>query len=352
LLESEIDSLNKLNVDVQKNLFISRKAHMILPTHRVLDAANEHSKGCLKIGSTLKGIGPVYTDKTARCGLRMGDISSHKFISRYRVIKDVHLKLIENTGFDISSHRIDSFTFEEYEKKWLEAVNKLKAYQYIDSEYYINKALENNKSILAEGAQGTMLDVDFGTYPFVTSSNTISAGVCTGLGVGPHAIGKVFGIVKAYCTRVGSGPFPTELHDETGIRLRDTGKEFGSTTGRARRCGWLDLVALKYSIMLNNVTEIFMTKADVMDGFDIVRICTGYKKDGKVFDYIPFDITECNYIPDYIEFKGWDKLDIIKDFKSLPKELKTYIDYLEKETKVPVTIVSTGADRNQILIKE
>lgn len=352
VLVSEIEELNKLNIDVQKNLFISKKAHLILPTHRVLDAASECSKGSLKIGSTLKGIGPVYTDKTARCGLRAGDISSEKFINKYKAISDMHLALIKNYGFDIATHKIDGISFSEYEDKWMEAIEKITDLQYIDSEYFINKAIENNLAILAEGAQGTMLDVDFGTYPFVTSSNTISAAVCTGLGIGPHRIGKVFGIVKAYCTRVGSGPFPTELHDDIGNKLREAGNEYGSTTGRPRRCGWLDLVALKYSIMLNNVTEIFLTKADVMSGLESVKACTGYLTNlDRVIDFLPYDMCESLLIPDYKDFKGWGKLQNIKSFADIPAELKKYIGFIEKETKVPVTIVSTGADRNQILIK-
>ncbi len=352
LLLAEIENLNKLNVDVKKNLFISRKAHLILPTHRVIDAASEHFKGCLKIGSTLKGIGPVYTDKTARNGLRIGDIESGKFIDKYTNVKEVHLSMIKSLGFDITSHLIDGFSFTEYEQKWLQAIQKISSLQFIDSEYFINKAINDNKSILAEGAQGTMLDVDFGTYPFVTSSNTVSAAVCTGLGIGPHKIGKVFGIAKAYCTRVGSGPFPTELNDESGKTLREKGNEFGSTTGRPRRCGWLDLIALKYSIMLNNVTEIFLTKADVMSGFDKVNVCTGYLNNkNKNIDYFPFDICENEYNPSYKELKGWGRLESVREFKSIPSELSQYINFVENETKVPITIVSTGPDREQILIK-
>ena len=350
-LISEIENLNKLNVDVKKNLFISKKAHLILPTHRVMDAALELSKGCQKIGSTLKGIGPVYTDKIARCGVRIGDISMQNFRSRYNGFKEIHLNTIKNYGFDIANHKIEGNEFSVYEQMWLEAIEKLKNYNFIDSEYFINKALNDNKSVLAEGAQGTMLDIDFGTYPFVTSSNTVSSGACTGLGIGPHKIGKVFGIVKAYCTRVGSGPFPTELNDNYGEMLREKGKEFGSTTGRPRRCGWLDLIALKYSIMLNSVSEIFLTKADVMSDFDKASICTEYENHGQKIDYIPYEICESKVKPLYNEFNGWGTLNNIKTFDGLPKELLNYISFIEKETNVPVTIVSTGADREQILIK-
>ena len=351
MLMSEIEELQKINVDVKKNLFISKKAHIILPTHRVMDAALEHSKGCNKIGSTLKGIGPVYTDKIARCGVRIGDIALKNFKSRYDGFKAIHLNEIRNFGFDISGHKIDGYSFSDYEQKWFEAVEKLKDYNFIDSEYYINKALSENKSILAEGAQGTMLDIDFGTYPFVTSSNTVSAAVCTGLGIGPHKIGKIFGIVKAYCTRVGSGPFPTELIDKNGERLREIGKEFGSTTGRPRRCGWLDLIALRYSIMLNSVSEIFLTKADVMSDFENVSICTEYETDNQKIDYIPYEICESRVNPLYNEFQGWGSLKNAKTFANLPQELLSYISFIEKETSVPITIVSTGPDREQILEK-
>jgi adenylosuccinate synthase len=350
VLMSEIETLFKINVDVKKNLYISKKAHLIFPTHRVIDAALELSKGCQKIGSTLKGIGPVYTDKIARCGVRIGDIAMQNFKSRYNAFKEIHLNVIRNYGFDIGSHKIDGYSFNDYEQKWLESVEKLKGFKFIDSEYYINKAISENKSVLAEGAQGTMLDIDFGTYPFVTSSNTVSSAVCTGLGIGPHKIGKVFGIVKAYCTRVGSGPFPTELSDSNGEKLREIGKEFGSTTGRPRRCGWMDLIALKYSIMLNSVSEIFLTKADVMSGFEKVSICTAYENHNQTIDFIPYEICESRVKPLYKEFNGWGNLKNVKTFAGLPQELLNYISFIEKETNVPVTIVSTGPDREQILI--
>ena len=332
-LMAEIEHLGTLNVNVKKNLLISKKAHLILPSHRTLDAAMESAKGCNKIGSTLKGIGPVYTDKVARCGLRTGDINSTNFKVKYNSIKETHLNIIKNYGFDISEHKIEGQSFQEYEIKWFDAINKLSKLNFIDSEYYINKALSENKSVLAEGAQGTMLDVDFGTYPFVTSSNTISAAVCTGIGIGPHKIGKVFGIVKAYCTRVGGGPFPTELEDENGKKLREIGNEFGSTTGRPRRCGWLDLIALKYSIMLNNVTEIFLTKADVMSDFETIKVCTNYNHREKLIDFIPFEICEEAVLPHYKDIKGWENLKQIKSFSTIPDELSKYIKFIEEENK-------------------
>jgi adenylosuccinate synthase len=351
VLVNEINKLANLNVDVNKNLLISRKAHLILPTHRLLDAAIEFSKGCSKIGSTLKGIGPVYTDKAARCGIRIGDINFPAFNIKYKDAKEVHLNMVRHYGFDYNSFKIDNLPLDDYENLWFDSIAKLKNLKLIDSEYFINQAIRENKAILAEGAQGTMLDLDFGTYPFVTSSNTVSSAVCTGLGIGPRVIGKVFGIVKAYCTRVGSGPFPTELEDETGNKLRDIGREFGSTTGRARRCGWLDLVALNYSVMLNSVSEIFLTKADVMSGFENIKVCTGYIHKDNIINHLPFDICEEKISPVYKQMKGWSDLNYANTFSRLPIEMNDFINFIELQTGVPVTIVSTGPDRQQILIK-
>jgi len=352
IFRKEIDKLTGRNVDARKNLLISRKAHLILPSHRLLDAANEASKGNLKIGSNLKGIGPAYTDKTSRNGIRIGDIEKANFRDIYESLKEKHLELVRNLCFDFVNYKIDGDLFEVYEAKWFEAIEAMKAFTFNDSEIFINDKQKDNKTILAEGAQGTMLDIDFGTYPFVTSSNTICAGVCTGLGISPKAIGEVYGIFKAYCTRVGSGPFPTELFDATGEALRKTGNEFGSTTGRPRRCGWLDMPALKYSIMLNGTTQLIMMKADVLNAFPVIKICTHYLYKGKRMDYIPYEIKPGELTPVYSEMKGWNtSLDNIASFASLPSELKDYIAYIEKEVKVPVTFISTGPDRKQIIKK-
>ena len=352
IFQKEIVKLNERNVDATKNLLLSRKAHLILPSHRLLDAANEASKGNLKIGSTLKGIGPAYTDKTARNGIRVGDIEKTDFREIYESLKQKHLELVRNLCFDYITYKIDGDLFETYESKWFEAIEGMKAFPFIDSEIFINDKLKYDKTILAEGAQGSMLDIDFGTYPFVTSSNTICAGVCTGLGISPKAIGEVYGIFKAYCTRVGSGPFPTELFDENGERLRKIGNEFGSTTGRPRRCGWLDIPALKYSIMLNGVSQLIMMKADVLNSFSKINICTHYLYKGKRLDYIPYEIKPGELTPVYSEMKGWNtSLDNITSFASLPTELKDYIAYIEKEVNVPVTFISTGPDRKQIIKK-
>lgn len=342
VFKKEIEALKNRNTDLQ-NLFISRKAHLILPTHRLLDAASEASKGVSKIGSTLKGIGPTYMDKTGRNGLRVGDIFTADFKDRYNHLLEKHLKLLSQYDYLVD--------YEEEEKKWFEAVDLLRSFTVIDSEYEINRYLSENKSILAEGAQGTMLDIDFGSYPFVTSSNTVCAGACTGLGVAPSRIGKVYGIVKAYCTRVGSGPFPTELLDETGELLRKNGNEFGSTTGRPRRCGWLDLPALKYSIMINGVTDLIMTKADVLSGFDTIKVCTHYKVDGNLTDRVLFDVN-AEIEPVYKEVKGWPQ-DITNDssFESLPAELKDYISLIEKETGLPFYIISVSPDREKTIIR-
>jgi adenylosuccinate synthase len=335
----EIESLEALNIDLTKNLWISNKTHLILPTHRVLDAASEAAKGKSKIGSTLKGIGPTYMDKTGRNGLRVGDIESN-FKKKYETLKAKHMQLLRQYDYE--------FKLED-EEKFFEAIEVIRKFTRIDTEYEINRFMEQGKSILAEGAQGTLLDIDFGSYPFVTSSNTICAGACIGMGIAPTAIGEVFGIFKAYCTRVGSGPFPSELMDEDGIKLRDIGKEFGSTTGRPRRCGWLDLVALKYSLMLNGVTQLIMTKTDVLDTFDTIKIATAYSVNGELSDQMPFDL-EADIKPVFTELPGWNTdLTGIRSKEQFPSELKDYITFLEKELQVPVKYVSVGPDREQII---
>ncbi|MBI9060569.1 MAG: adenylosuccinate synthase [Marinilabiliaceae bacterium] len=338
----EIDQLKEKGFDITGNLHISKKAHLILPTHRILDAASEASKGKTKIGSTLKGIGPTYMDKTGRNGMRVGDIL-HNFEEKYEALKEKHIKLLQMYDFE--------YDIEKFEEGLKEGIETLKSCILIDSEHEINKYLRNGKSILAEGAQGTLLDIDFGSYPFVTSSNTICAGACTGMGIAPTKIGEVFGIFKAYCTRVGSGPFPTELFDETGDALRKAGNEFGSTTGRPRRCGWVDLVALKYSVMINGVTQLIMTKGDVLSGFETIKVATGYKMNGQVTEEFPFELTD-DVEPVYTELPGWKQdLTGVKSEAQFPQELKDYIAYLEKELEVPITIVSVGPDRDQTIVR-
>jgi adenylosuccinate synthase len=341
IFTEEIEALVKMGVDIRKNLWISKKAHLILPTHRSLDAAQEAAKGKSKIGSTLKGIGPTYVDKTGRNGLRVGDILLPSFTEKYNTLKAKHFEMLKQLNFEAD--------IQKQEELWMKGIEVLRSFKLIDSEYEINQFLENQKAVLAEGAQGTLLDVDFGSYPFVTSSNTICAGACTGLGIAPTKIGNVYGIVKAYCTRVGSGPFPTELFDKTGEFLREVGHEFGATTGRPRRCGWLDLVALKYSVMINGVTHIILTKADVLSGLDTLKVCTAYKFNGEVSDRFPYDLND-TVEPVYTEVKGW-KSDLtgIKTYNELPQELKDYISFIEKETGVPVSIVSVGPDREQTI---
>lgn len=343
ILQDEISKIEALGIDITGRLIISKRAHLILPTHRALDAASEASKGKAKIGSTLKGIGPCYMDKTGRNGLRFGDILLPEFEQKYLALKQKHQQLL--------SHYKDfsMFNTDDYEQKWFEAVNALRRFPFVDTEFLVNRELDAGTPILAEGAQGSLLDVEFGSYPFVTSSNTLAAGVCSGLGVAPSRIGKVYGIFKAYCTRVGSGPFPTELFDETGEALRSIGKEFGATTGRPRRCGWLDMVALKYAVMMSGVTDLIMMKSDVMDGFDTVKVATSYIVNGKETDEYPYD-GGTNAQPVYTEFKGW-KQDIsgIRSFDALPAELKDYIAFIEKETGCPVRIVSVGPDREAII---
>ena len=345
ILKKEIDALVEMGVDVNKKMFISKKAHLILPTHRLIDAASEKAKGKEKIGSTLKGIGPTYMDKTGRNGLRVGDLFLPDFQERYNKLVKKHKQLLKFYDFD--------YNLEELEEDFKKGVELLKSLTVIDSEHYINNAINNGKTVLAEGAQGTLLDVDFGSYPFVTSSNTTAAGTCTGLGIAPNKVGEVFGIFKAYCTRVGSGPFPTELHDEVGEELRKAGHEFGVTTGRPRRCGWIDLPALKYAIMINGVTQLIMMKADVLDGFDTIQVCTHYDIDGKRIDYMPYDIVSTEVTPVYKEVKGW-KTDLTKLslIDQIPSELNDYVEYLEQELNVPITIVSVGPDRKQTLMRE
>ncbi|MEE4117378.1 MAG: adenylosuccinate synthase [Marinilabiliaceae bacterium] len=341
VFKKEIDTLKKEVPDIAEKLCISSKAHLILPTHRILDTAYEKAKGSSKIGSTLKGIGPAYTDKTSRNGLRVGDILKENYKDLYDNHVKIHLDVLKN--YDLE------FSLSEYEEGWFEGIEEIQKFRIINSEYYINRQLSDNKRILAEGAQGTMLDIDFGSYPFVTSSNTVSAGACTGMGVSPRSIGEIFGIFKAYCTRVGSGPFPSEQENETGQKLRDQGFEYGSTTGRPRRTGWLDLPALKYSCMINGVTRLFMTKADVLSGFDKIRICTSYINNGEKTEEVPFDHNSIGEA-DYIEIKGWkEDISSIREYDKLPSSLKEYILIIEKETGLPVTIVSVGPDRDQTI---
>lgn len=349
ILMEEVKSLTGKGISVTKNLKISKKAHLILPTHRLLDAVQEQKKGAGKIGSTLKGIGPTYTDKISRIGLRIGEITSHNFKEQYETLKAAHIKTANDFCFDLSAFRFDGKTLEEYEKLWFAAIEQLKFFDFIDSEIFVNQMLAQGKSILAEGAQGSLLDVDFGSYPFVTSSNTTIAGVCSGLGVAPCKINRVYGIVKAYCTRVGSGPFPTELFDETGEKLRQQGGEFGSTTGRARRCGWLDLPALKYSIMLNGVTDLIITKPDVMNNFETIFVCTKYEQEGESYDIMPYN---CEGVTPILEkHEGWNS-DLNKaSFDALPEKFKNYVAYIEEQTGVKISIVSTGSDRLQTLFR-
>jgi len=346
----EVDKLAEAGIEAKENLLISTRAHLILPTHRLLDAASETKKGLAKIGSTLKGIGPTYTDKFARNGLRVGDMNEKNFIERYRALKGMHLQTIDSYSVDLAGITFDGLQFEEYEEKWFEAIDRMRSFRMVEGEQFLNKSLDEGKSVLAEGAQGSLLDVDFGSYPFVTSSNTIAAGVCCGLGISPHRVGKIYGVFKAYCTRVGSGPFPTELKDEAGSILRCNGNEFGSTTGRPRRCGWLDFPALKYSIMLNGVDTLIMMKADVLNTFNKIQICRKYKLDGKVTEDFPFALSDDSLEPDYQELDGWNcSLDGIQSFDNLPVKLSEYIRFIEKETGIPVKMVSIGPDRLQTL---
>lgn len=345
ILRNELKNLEAEGIDYKKSLLISRKAHLILPTHRLIDAASEKSKGKNKIGSTLKGIGPTYMDKTGRNGFRVGDLEAENWIEKYSELKSKHKRLID--FFNVSLE----YDFEELEKEFFESIKSLKSLNFIDSEEYIYQEQNKGSSILAEGAQGSLLDVDFGTYPFVTSSNTTAAGACTGLGISPNSIKEVFGIFKAYTTRVGSGPFPTELFDSNGERMGKVGNEFGATTGRPRRCGWLDLVALRYSCQINGVTKLMMMKSDVLSGFKSIKVCTSYEYKGKKIRYMPYDINDNSLKPIYDEFEGWENdITKINDFDKLPMNLKKYISYLEKELNIPITIISVGPDRLQTII--
>ena len=352
IFRQEIEALTEKGVDATQNLYISKKAHLILPSHRMMDAANEHAKGNMKIGSTLKGIGPAYTDKIARCGLRVGDLLYGDFRESYTLLKEQHVRQAQTLGFDIASFRIDGMSLDEYEKVWMESLDTLRKFRFVNSEYFINQCLKENKKVLAEGAQAMMLDIDFGTYPFVTSSNTITAGVCTGLGVAPSAIGKVMGITKAYCTRVGAGPFPTELFDETGHQLCEIGHEYGATTGRPRRCGWIDLPALRYACMINGVTELYVTKPDVMNDFDIVNMCTRYEIDGQRTDEIPFEYNTVHINPELTPFEGWKQsLQGISSYDELPEKLRRYLAAIEERTGVSIAAVSISPDRKDVVFK-
>ena len=348
LFRGEALELENSGTALRERLKISKKAHLILPTHRLLDAALEKAKGDTRIGTTGKGIGPTYTDKISRSGLRVGDILED-FPAKYAKARDRHIKRLESLG-----EKPDAATLEKLEKDWLEAIEYLRTYDLIDSEHYVNNALKEGKQILCEGAQGTMLDVDFGSYPYVTSSNTVTAGACTGLGLAPGRIGDVFGIFKAYGTRVGSGPFPTELHDATGARIRDLGHEYGAVTGRERRCGWIDLVALRYAIMINGVTQLIMMKSDVLDDFDTIKACTHYRlPDGTVTDCMPYSIDNAGIEPVYDTLPGWhtDMTGFTSE-SQFPKEFADYIAYLEKQLETPITIISIGPDRRQTIIRQ
>ena len=340
----ELEGLDKYDIDYVSKLIISRKAHLILPTHRLLDAASEASKGKAKIGSTLKGIGPTYMDKTGRNGIRVGDLELETFKQKYKSLAKKHVAIIDFYNVDIQ------YDLDEMEVEFFESLEKLKKLTFIDSEEYLNQAIKSEKTILAEGAQGSLLDIDFGTYPFVTSSNTTAAGACTGLGVAPGKIKEVYGIFKAYTTRVGSGPFPTELFDDVGAKMAKVGHEFGAVTGRARRCGWLDLVALKYTCEVNGVTQLMMMKSDVLSGFDHLKVCTSYNYKGEVIKHLPYNIEAENVTPIYTNLKCW-KEDLTKmtAASQLPKELNDYIDFLEKELDLPIKIVSVGPDRKQTI---
>ncbi len=342
LFKEEAEALAASGHDLRKRLVISKKAHLILPTHRLLDAAYEAAKGKSKVGTTGKGIGPTYTDKISRNGLRVGDLLKD-FDQKYAAAKARHEQILKSLNFE--------YDLKDAEQKWMEGVEYLKQFQLVDSEHLVNKLLKEGKSILCEGAQGTMLDVDFGSYPFVTSSSTICAGACTGLGMAPDKIGDVYGIFKAYCTRVGAGPFPTELFDEVGDKIRDLGHEYGAVTGRKRRCGWIDLVALKYAIMIDGVTKLIMMKSDVLDSFETIKACVAYKVNGEEIDYFPFDISE-GIEPVYVELPGWNTdLTKMKSEDEFPEEFNAYLDFLENELEVPIKIVSVGPDREQTIIR-
>jgi adenylosuccinate synthase len=344
IFKKELENLDAFKTDYKKNLYISRKAHLILPTHRLLDAASEAAKGKAKIGSTLKGIGPTYMDKTGRNGIRVGDLELDNWKEKYRLLADKHQAMISFYNVDVQ------YDLAELETEFFKAIETLKTLKFIDSEQYLQVAQEDGKSILAEGAQGSLLDIDFGTYPFVTSSNTTAAGACTGLGVAPNKIGDAFGIFKAYTTRVGSGPFPTELFDEDGERMGRVGNEFGATTGRSRRCGWLDLVALRYAVQINGITQLIMMKGDVLSGFKTLRICTSYKYKGEEIKHLPYNIEPENVTPIYTEFKGWEEdLTKMTEESQLPSEFMEYVKFLEDELKTPISVISVGPDRKQTI---
>ena len=346
IFKKEIENLKQFDLNIKELLRVSKKTHLILPTHRILDAASEQAKGKKKIGSTLKGIGPTYMDKTGRNGLRVGDIYTSNFKQRYDLLVEKHKAMLARFDFD--------YDLSEYEEAWFEAIEVLKEIPAVDSEHYVDQAQKEGKKILAEGAQGTLLDIDFGTYPYVTSSNTITAGTCTGLGIAPNKINDVIGIFKAYCTRVGSGPFPTELHDETGEEMRKEGHEFGATTGRPRRCGWIDLPALKYAIMINGVTKLAMMKADVLSIFESIQVCTHYDYQGELIDFLPYDLEEPSLKPVYKELPGWKDIDLtgMNSMNEIPENLNNYIEFLEKGLNTPITIVSVGPNRNQTILRE
>lgn len=348
VFKREIENLAKYNLDLVSNLFVSKKASLILPTHALLDAAYERSKGDSKIGSTLRGIGPTYQDKIARLGLRVGDVVSPNFKAKYDKLVDAHKVILDFYSFDHSA------VLAQSEENFFAAIEFMKQFTLVDSEYVVNDALASGKTVLAEGAQGSLLDIDFGSYPFVTSSTTMAAGACTGLGIAPSQVGEVFGIFKAYCTRVGSGPFPTELLEETGEKMRKEGREFGATTGRPRRCGWLDLPALKYAIMINGVTQLIMMKVDVLTIFDNIRVCTHYRlEDGTVTDQLPYDLCDGVVEPIYKDFDGWQQsLDGIRDFEDIPAPLLAYVKFLEDELNLPITFISTGPDREALISRE
>lgn len=344
LFKEEAQALAASGHDLTKRLYISKKAHLIMPTHRVLDAANEAAKGSSKIGTTGKGIGPTYTDKVSRNGVRVGDILSPDFQTIYLKAKARHESMLHGMNYD--------YDVAQLESQWLEALEYLKEFKLIDSEHEINRLLKEEKSVLAEGAQGTLLDVDFGSYPFVTSSNTVCAGACTGLGIAPNRIGEVFGIFKAYCTRVGSGPFPTELFDQTGQKMRDIGHEYGAVTGRERRCGWLDMVALKYSIMINGVTQLIMMKSDVLNDFDTIKVAVAYDLGGRQTTEFPYTVEGVELQPVYREFQGW-KSDIrnVRNYEEFPEAFRRYVEFIEEETGVPVKIISVGPDRAETIVR-
>ncbi len=353
IFHNEIEKLKNENFTPNSNLLISRRTHIITPLHRLLDAASERLRNQSKIGSTLKGISPAYADKYLRRGIRVGDIENNSFLTKFKKLEEDYSKLINTMGFNMSDFKIENIEYELFVQKWFDSINTLKEFKFIDSEIYINNAISNKKRILAEGAQGTLLDIDFGSYPYVTSSNTTIGGVCIGLGIPPSSISKVFGVFKAYCTRVGNGPFPTELNNEEGEYLRKAGNEYGSTTGRPRRCGWIDIPALKHSVMINGITDLIITKSDVLNELDTIKICKSYSIDGKKHRHLPYDLINPGIIPDFEPVDGW-KADIsnINSFNNFPEKFKEYIKLFEKELKKPVSIISTGPKKEQTVFRQ